>query len=79
MQQWGLPGLHLLVTSRDEVDIRQSLAISDDQDISMKNVEIDKDIVNFVSYQLKNDPKLQKWKERHSEIQDRLTEKAQGV
>ncbi|KAJ5650642.1 uncharacterized protein N7484_004365 [Penicillium longicatenatum] len=79
MQQWGLPGLHLLVTSRDEVDIRQALAISDDQDISMKNVEIDKDIVNFVSYQLNNDPKLQKWKERHSEIQDRLTEKAQGV
>ncbi|KAJ5549109.1 hypothetical protein N7513_006343 [Penicillium frequentans] len=79
MQQWGLPGLHLLVTSRDEVDIHQSLEISSDQDISMKNVEIDKDIVKYVSYQLNNDPKLQKWKERHNEIQDRLTEKAQGV
>ncbi|KAJ5998783.1 hypothetical protein N7451_006593 [Penicillium sp. IBT 35674x] len=79
MQQWGLPGLHLLVTSRDEIDIRQSMAISGDQDISMRNVEIDKDIVNYVAYQLNNDPKLQKWKGRHNEIQDRLTEKAQGV
>jgi hypothetical protein len=45
----------------------------------MRNSETDKDITNFVSYQLSHDSKFQKWKARHEEIQDNLTKKAQGV
>ncbi|KGO75326.1 NACHT nucleoside triphosphatase [Penicillium italicum] len=79
IRQWGLPTLHLLVTSRNEIDIRNSLGTSFGQDISMKNPETDLDIEKFISYQLRNDPKLQKWKSRHEEIQEKLTSKAQGV
>ncbi|KAL5045868.1 hypothetical protein BDW71DRAFT_72141 [Aspergillus fruticulosus] len=79
MRQWRLPGFHLLVTSRDELDIRQSLKPAYHQDIMMRNDDNAKDITNFVSYQLSHDPKLQKWKSRHREIEENLTKKSQGV
>lgn len=79
IRDWSMPSVHLLVTSRDQLDIRGSLAPSYDCDLSMKNSGIDKDISAFVSYQLNNDTKLQRWKGRHSEIQDKLIKSAQGV
>ncbi|KAJ5614689.1 hypothetical protein N7528_008343 [Penicillium herquei] len=79
IRDWALPGVHLLVTSRNELDIRESLKPSRGQDIPLRNSEVDRDIADFVSYQLQNDPKLQKWKDRHEEIQKRLTSDAQGV
>ncbi|KAJ6101889.1 NACHT nucleoside triphosphatase [Penicillium sp. IBT 16267x] len=79
IRSWSIPGVHLLVTSRNELDIRESLGRSRDQDISLRNTEVDRDIANFVSYQLKNDAKLQKWKGRHDEIEAKLTTGAQGV
>ncbi|CAG8108568.1 unnamed protein product [Penicillium nalgiovense] len=79
IRSWLIPGVHLLVTSRSELDIRESLDPSRDQDLSLRNSETDKDVAKFVSYQLKNDLKLQKWKERHEEIQKQLTTSAQGV
>ncbi|EAU37833.1 conserved hypothetical protein [Aspergillus terreus NIH2624] len=79
MRHWSIPGLHLLVTSRNIVDIRVSLRPSSDEDLPLRNSEIDRDISNFVTYQLENDPKLQKWKERHHEIKAKLTASAQGV
>ncbi|KAL5002549.1 hypothetical protein BDV10DRAFT_191363 [Aspergillus recurvatus] len=79
MRQWHLPGFHILVTSRDQLDIRQSLKPAYHQEIMMRNNETAKDIANFVSYQLSHDSKFQKWKARHAEIQDNLTKKSQGV
>jgi hypothetical protein len=79
IRDWRLPSVHLLVTSRDQLDIRRSLKPSHDCDLSMKNSGIDKDIFDFVSHQLENDTKLQRWKVRHSEIQTKLTQGAQGV
>ncbi|CAG8899011.1 unnamed protein product [Penicillium egyptiacum] len=79
IRQWDLPTLHLLVTSRNEIDIRHSLETPSSQDISMKNPDTDTDIQNFISYQLSNDPKLRQWESRHEEIQEKLTSKAQGV
>lgn len=79
MRRWCLPGLHLLVTSRNELDISGSLNPTRDQNVSMKNIEVDKDIDTFVSYQLSTEPRLQRWKTRHSDIQAKLTKKAQGV
>lgn len=79
MRDWSIPGLHLLVTSRNLVDIRESLRPSYDEDLPLRNSEIDRDILNFVTYQLENDAKLQKWKERHHEIKAKLTAGAQGV
>lgn len=79
IRKWDLPGLHLLVTSRTELDIRECLKPRADEDLSMKGSEIDKDISNFISDQLKDDQKLQRWKAFHHEIQEKLTQRAQGV
>ncbi|RJE20403.1 Ankyrin repeat protein [Aspergillus sclerotialis] len=79
IRSWSIPSVHLLVTSRKELNIRESLGPSCDQDLSLRNSEIERDIANFVSYQLKNDAKLQRWKARHNEIQAKLTIGAQGV
>ena len=79
IRNWRLPSVHLLVTSRDLLDIRRSLNPSYDCDLSMNNSGIDKDILDFVSYQLENDTKLQRWKVRHGEIQNKLTQDARGV
>ena len=76
---WCLPSVHLLVTARDHLDIRRSLDPSHGSDISMKNSGIDKDISDFVSHQLQNDRMLQRWKVRHGEILEKLTQGAQGV
>jgi hypothetical protein len=37
LREWSEPGLHLLVTSRDEPDIRDHLEPSLDDIVSMKN------------------------------------------
>lgn len=79
MRDWNLPGLHLLVTSRDEHDIRESFRTLWHNDIRMRNAEVDEDIASFVSSQLNSLPKFQRWKDRHDEIQLFLTESAQGV
>lgn len=71
--------LHLLVTSRNKLDIRDALETPSYQDIPMRNPETDIDIQNFISYQPSMDPKLQRWKSRHDEIQEKLMDKAQGV
>jgi hypothetical protein len=79
MRQWDMPTIHLLVSSRDEVDIRQSLDVSEDQDISIRNANTDRDILNFVAYELESDPKLRKWHRRHQEIREKLVKQADGV
>lgn len=79
MRAWSLPGLHLLVTSRDEPNIRESLGPTPDQDIIVKAAEVDKDIVDFVSYQLDNDYRLRKWQDHRRLIENTLVERAQGM
>ncbi|KAL4982216.1 hypothetical protein BDW68DRAFT_195541 [Aspergillus falconensis] len=79
MRGWRLPSLHLLVTSRDEFDIRRSLNPGTDEDMILKNDEHDGDIENFISSQLKTNQHLQKWQAFHDEIQQALSERAQGV
>jgi hypothetical protein len=79
LRGWDLQSVHLLVTSRDELGIRESLSPSSGHDISMKSSEIDKDIANFVSFQLENDKKLQRWRTRHDEIQAKLMQGEQAM
>jgi hypothetical protein len=79
IRSWSISSVHLLVTSRNELDIRESLDPSRDQGLSLRNPEIDRDIAKFVSYHLQNDAKLQKWKARHDEIKAKLITGAQGV
>lgn len=58
MRSWSLQSLHLPVTSRDELDIRESLKPSPDQEIWIKNDGVDEDIARFISGRLDSDPKL---------------------
>ena len=60
MRDWDIQGLHLLVTSRDEPDIRNSLDISPTQQVTIQNAEIDKDITNFISDRFNADRRLRK-------------------
>ncbi|CAI7629206.1 unnamed protein product [Penicillium pancosmium] len=78
-RQWDLPGLHLLVTSHDEPDIRQALCPSVTEDIVLKNEEIDKDIRNYIFHELETNQSLRKWQAHRDEVQAALTERAQGV
>ena len=57
MQKWPLPGLHVLVTSRDEPDIRISLKFPSNQEVKMRNRGIDEDIGDFISGRLQEDQK----------------------
>ena len=79
MQKWFLPGLHLLVTSRDEPDIRNSLDLSLNQEVKMRNAGIDKDISDFIASQLHENRRLRKWLPYSNKIQEKLAERAKGV
>jgi hypothetical protein len=50
-----------------------------DEDVSLKNDRHDGDIENSISSQLKPNPHLQEWQMFHDEIQQALSEGAQGV
>jgi ankyrin repeat domain-containing protein 50 len=78
-RSWSLRGLHILVTSRDEFDIRENLEPLSTEDISMKNTGVNQDIEDFIRGHLERDRVMQKWSTHHSQIQDALTTKASGV
>ncbi len=79
MRTWGLLGLHFFVTSRDELDIRESLNLLITQEVRMRNAGIDKDIADFVSGRLDTDRRLRKWLPYRKKIQDTLAKRAKGV
>jgi len=83
MRKWSEPRLHVLVTSRDEPDIRHvlsnELGAASDQMLSMNNESADRDIAGFISEHLRQNPKLSKWEDQHDLIEAALTERAKGV
>lgn len=76
----GAPtGLHLLVTSRDETDIRDALGTAIEE-VKLKTAGIDNDISKFVAQKLETDPILQrKWHGDQEKIKEALAQRAQGV
>lgn len=79
MRKWEDPGFHLLVTSRDEVDIRVELDIDLGDIIEMKNVEVDQDIATFVAEHLRFDRRFHKWAKFYDQIELALMKQANGV
>ncbi|KAK1716965.1 hypothetical protein BDP67DRAFT_508014 [Colletotrichum lupini] len=77
IRDWSELGVNLLVTSRDEVDIREGIDIEDQATILMKHQGIDDDIASYVSQFLQQ--RLKRLNEHHSLIEKVLTEKAQGI
>lgn len=83
MRAWKGCGLHFLVTSRDESDIREALSheleVSSDEMITLKNESVDSDIASFISESLRDKRRLRKWEKYHQDIEKALIERAQGV
>lgn len=78
MRKWSLPYLHLLVTSRFEMDIYDSLN-AEDQIVTMENAAIEEDIATYITSQLAEDKGLQKWERFYEKIRSTLTAKAEGM
>ncbi|OHE94398.1 hypothetical protein CORC01_10326 [Colletotrichum orchidophilum] len=79
IRAWSDCCLHLLVTSRDEPDIRDELQAPPEDAIPLKNDEINQDIAVFVSQHLQSNRRLWKWKQYYAEIESVLVQKADGV
>ena len=81
---WRLENLHILVTSRREQDIENSLkSIIDEQStICLESKLVDRDINKYVCQRLSNDKGLKKWQKDPDimhEIEARLMEGAHGM
>ncbi len=80
---WSEPQLHIMVTSRDEVDIRDVLCrephTSPVEVIPMSNDFIDTDIATYVSGHLKVNSELRRWRKYHDQIEKQLIKRADGV
>ncbi|KAF4968276.1 hypothetical protein FZEAL_10414 [Fusarium zealandicum] len=79
LRAWSEPGLHLLVSSRDEIDIREDLDASPEEAVQMRNESVDEDIASFVSQNLRENRRLRKWTDYHGKIETAFTTRAQGV
>ena len=79
MRKWGLQGLHLFFTSRNERDIDDFFDLSTNQRIAMQNSGIDKDIADFILGRLNTSQSLQKWGKYRDKIQESLARRAKGV
>jgi len=64
MAGWRLQNLHLLVTSRRERDIEDSLEtfVDNQHIICLQSTVVDKDIQQYVRQRLSDDKRLTKWK-----------------
>ncbi|MDI1493601.1 MAG: hypothetical protein OHK93_005393 [Ramalina farinacea] len=78
LRNWGLQGLHLFVTSRDERDIGLYLDVPTTRQITMQNREVADDIANFINGRLEDRifKKLSPW---GGKIREALTKGAGGV
>ena len=79
IRNWALPQLHLLLTSRDEPDIRNNLQPESHEDIVMNDTNVDKDIANFIAQHLTENRSLSHWSPYHDRIEAALTKGAKGV
>ncbi|KAK5102777.1 hypothetical protein LTS08_003577 [Lithohypha guttulata] len=83
MRQWSLPGLHLLVTSRDTPDIRDHLYSQDQtQDreyVALSDHNVRQDIHDYLIHHVDHDPGLRRWGDHRGKIKDYLAQHANGV
>jgi hypothetical protein len=81
LHSWAQPNLHLLVTSRKEVDLCDALeSLVTLGPISIQGGVVKSDIRKYVRSQLESDSKLKKWSDEiQTEIEETLVEGAQGM
>lgn len=76
LNSWSKSGIHILATSRDEVDIRETMGDLADDKISMRNDEVEKDMALFISQRLASWKRLKKWERHHERIRNTLIQRA---
>lgn len=81
LSTWQLDGLHTLVTSRQERDLKESLESLTDESciIDLHRAVVDEDIRTYIRSQLNHKPALRRWKqqpEAQAKIERSLMEKA---
>lgn len=81
---WEDTDLHLLITSRRETDIEETLTpLSDRQNrFAIQSARVDADIRTYIHRRLQIDRKLKRWQKEPNvqiEIEDTLTRKADGM
>lgn len=79
VRSWRMDSLCILVTSRDEPNVRNALDLARDQEVPLQNSAVDKDITLSIAETLGKDPKLQDWSDMFPEIEASLTEGAKGM
>ena len=70
---------HLLVTSRDEPDIRESLQSLGAVDLPIQGESVDADIRLYLEHKLWTDEALKKWRDKSEEIQAKVLSMSQGM
>lgn len=73
---WSDSRLHLLVSSREEPDIRDYLRLATHEEVKINNVDLD--IETFVTGTLRNNRNLQRVRQFHPLIQGALISRAEG-
>jgi hypothetical protein len=81
---WQLGQLHILITSRKEPDIENTLEnlVDEHSSIYLQTETVDKDIQTYVCHRLSTDKKLMKWakdKQLCVQIENVLMKKARGM
>ncbi|KAL9609925.1 MAG: hypothetical protein Q9167_005343 [Letrouitia subvulpina] len=79
IRTWSCNGLHLLVTSRDEQDIRLFLNPLNKEEVLLQNDKVNADIADYISRRLIEDRMLQKWSGHRDKVIEALSKKAKGV
>ena len=79
IRDWNLDCLSILVTSRDEPDIRECLHPAPGQEIDLRNPASENDVRLFIEETLRKDERLQDWSDIFPEIEEALTNGAQGM
>lgn len=83
MFEWNSLSLHILVTSREEKDIEESLSkfMNNKDRIRVQSALIEEDIRAYVRSRIRNGHELKKWQkpEVQNEIETVLMEKANGM
>ena len=75
----GSEQMHVLITSRNEADIHNTLPAAASVRIDLQNEEVSKDIELYVKERIAADASLTKWSHSHTVIEETLAGNASGM
>jgi len=80
LHKWDLWQCHLLITSRKELRIVESIMAMKPMEVDMSQMPVDNDIKKYIDFMLHSSVELKKWKPNEkSLIKQVLVKKAKGM